>query len=101
MGLRPICTPSTSAKYMLSRYTCQWPDFFHSSDLVGAALALVDLRVRRAVHGLEAHLHALDVREVHVVAVHVPVAGLFPQLRSGRSGARACRSACAPGSSWA
>ena len=42
---------------------------------VGAALAVVELRVRRAVHGLQALLVALDVREVHVLAVHVPVAG--------------------------
>ena len=38
--------------------------------------------MRRAVHGLEAHLVALDVREVHVLAVHVPVAGLLEQLRA-------------------
>ena len=47
---------------------------------VGAPLVLVELDVRRAVHGLEAHRPALDVREVHVVAVHVPVAGLLPEL---------------------
>ena len=34
----------------------------------------------RAVHRLEAHRPALDVREVHVVAVHVPVAGLLPEV---------------------
>jgi hypothetical protein len=47
---------------------------------IGAPLVLVDLDVRRAVHGLEAHRPLLDLREVHVVAVHVPVAGLLPQV---------------------
>src|SRR3954451_5437711 len=47
---------------------------------VRAALVLVYLHVRRAVHGLEAHRPALDVREVHVVAVHRPMARLLPQL---------------------
>ena len=47
---------------------------------VGAALVRVDLDVRRAVHRLEAHRTALDVSEVHVVLVLVPVTGLLPQL---------------------
>ena len=47
---------------------------------VGAPLRRVELRVRRAVHGLQAHRLALDVREVHVVAVHVPVPGLLEEL---------------------
>ena len=47
---------------------------------VGAALVLVDLDVRRAVHGLEAHRPLLHLGEVHVLAVDVPVAGLLEQL---------------------
>jgi hypothetical protein len=47
---------------------------------VGAQLVFVDLAVGRAVHGLQAHGLVLDVREVHVVPVHVPVAGALPEL---------------------
>ena len=47
---------------------------------VGAQLGLVDLHVRRAVHGLQAHGPLLDLREVHVVAELVPVARLLPEL---------------------
>ena len=47
---------------------------------VGAARVLVELDVRRAVHGLQAHGPLLDLREVHVVAVLLPVARLLPQL---------------------
>ena len=57
---------------------------------VGAQVGLVDLHVGRAVHGLEAHGPVLDVGEVHVVAVHVPVARLAPQRRRRRG------SGCAP-----
>jgi hypothetical protein len=47
---------------------------------VGVQVALVDLDVGRAVHRLEAHGPLLHVREVHVVAVDVPVARLLPEL---------------------
>ena len=47
---------------------------------VGAALVLVDLDVRGAVHRLQPHRALLDLREVHVVAVLLPVARLLPEL---------------------
>ena len=47
---------------------------------VGAALVLVDLDVGRAVHRLQAHRAVLDVGEVHVLAVGVPVARLLEQV---------------------
>ena len=34
MGFRPICWPSTSVKYMLSRYTCQWPELLEQLGVV-------------------------------------------------------------------
>ena len=47
---------------------------------VGAPLVREELHVRRAVHGLEAHGPVLDVREVHVVAVLVPVPALLEEV---------------------
>ena len=47
---------------------------------VGAAVGLVDLDVGGAVHGLQAHLPLLDLSDVHVVAVGVPVPRLLPEL---------------------
>ena len=47
---------------------------------VGVALVVVERAVRRAVHGLEAHRLVLGLRDVHVLAVLVPVAGDLPQL---------------------
>jgi hypothetical protein len=47
---------------------------------VGVAPVVEQLHVGRAVHRLQAHRMALEVvREVHVVAVNVPVAGLLPE----------------------
>ena len=47
---------------------------------VGAAVGLVDLDVGGAVHGLQAHLPLLYLRDVHVVAIGVPVPRLLPEL---------------------
>ncbi len=44
-------------------------------------LALEELRVARAVHGLERHLRALGLREEHVLAVLAPVPRGPPELR--------------------
>ena len=52
----------------------------HGQVAVGAALVGEELDVRRAVHGLHAHGPVLHVREVHVLPVHVPVAGGLEEL---------------------